>query len=52
LINTFKSQIQSKRNEVNQVISKYEKGLEQLEIASKNIEILKAELDELIPKVK
>jgi len=52
LIKTFKSLLGSKRKHVNDIINKYTKGQDQLDKAAKDIEILKAELDELIPKVK
>ena len=51
LIKTFQGLLGTKRKSVNTVIGKYEKGLSQLAHASKQVEILQVELQDLIPKV-
>jgi hypothetical protein len=51
LIKTFQNLLGTKRKSVNNIISKYEKGLSQLAHASKQVEILQVELQDLIPKV-
>lgn len=51
LIKTFQNLLGSKKNAVNTIISKYEKGLSQLAHASTQVAILEEELKVLIPKV-
>ena len=52
LIKTFKTLLGVKRKYVTSVISKYEKGIDQLIHASEEVTRLSAELSDLIPKVK
>lgn len=51
LIKTFENLLGTKRKQVNSVIGKYEKGLQQLASASEQVEILKVHLSDLMPKV-
>lgn len=52
LIHTFKALLEKKRSETKTARTRYLTGIEQLEIASKQIEILKVNLDELQPSLK
>jgi dynein heavy chain, axonemal len=52
LIHTFKSLLEKKRNDTKTARTRYLTGIEQLEIASKQIDILKASLEELQPSLK
>lgn len=47
LIHTFKGLLEKKRNETKTARTRYLTGIEQLEIASKQIDILKANLEEV-----
>lgn len=52
LIHTFKELLEKKRNETKLARTRYLTGIEQLEIASKQIDILKENLEELQPSLK
>lgn len=52
LIHTFKALLEKKRTETKTARTRYLTGIEQLEIASKQIEILKMNLDELQPSLR
>lgn len=52
LIHTFKELLQKKRNEVTTLRTRYLTGIEQLETASKQVDILKSNLEELQPSLK
>ncbi|KAL7044814.1 hypothetical protein ACKWTF_002067 [Chironomus riparius] len=52
LIHTFKDLLQKKRNETKTLRTRYLTGIEQLETASKQVDILKANLEELQPSLK
>jgi dynein heavy chain, axonemal len=52
LIHTFKALLEKKRNETKTARTRYLTGIEQLEIASKQIDILKANLEDLQPSLK
>lgn len=52
LIHTFKDLLQKKRNETKTLKTRYLTGIEQLETASKQVDILKANLEELQPSLK
>lgn len=52
LIHTFKDLLQKKRTEVKTLRTRYLTGIEQLETASKQVDILKANLEELQPSLK
>lgn len=52
LIHTFKALLEKKRNETKNARTRYLTGIEQLEIASKQIDILKANLEDLQPSLK
>lgn len=52
LIHTFKALLEKKRNETKNARTRYLTGIDQLEIASKQIDILKANLEDLQPSLK
>lgn len=52
LIHTFKALLEKKRNETKTARTRYLTGIEQLEIASGQIDILKANLEDLQPSLK
>lgn len=52
LIHTFKELLQKKRNEVVKGRTRYLTGIEQLESTSKQVDILRADLEELQPSLK
>lgn len=52
LIHTFKGLLEKKRTETKTARTRYLTGIDQLEIASKQIDILKANLEELQPSLK
>lgn len=51
LIQAFKSILEQKRNEIDSVINKYEKGIDQLAHASTEVNILQGQLEVLMPKL-
>ncbi|KAJ3342024.1 Dynein heavy chain 7, axonemal [Gonapodya sp. JEL0774] len=51
LINTYKTLLAKKRSEVQQLISRYETGLEQLASAASQVAIMQKELNELQPQL-
>ena len=51
LIKAFKDLLGKKRNEINSVINKYEKGIDQLANAKKEVNILQEKLEVLMPKL-
>ncbi|KXS11241.1 hypothetical protein M427DRAFT_505508 [Gonapodya prolifera JEL478] len=51
LINTYKSLLGKKRTEVQQLISRYETGLEQLASAASQVAVMQKELNELQPQL-
>lgn len=52
LIHTFKALLEKKRNETKTARTRYLTGIDQLEIASRQIDILKANLEDLQPSLK
>lgn len=52
LIHTFKGLLEKKRNETKTARTRYLTGIEQLEIASQQIDVLKANLEDLQPSLK
>jgi dynein heavy chain len=49
LIQAFKELLKKKRKEINSVINKYEKGIDQLANAKKEVNVLQEKLEELMP---
>mmetsp|Transcript_20678 Transcript_20678/g.31629 ORF Transcript_20678/g.31629 Transcript_20678/m.31629 type:complete len:121 (+) Transcript_20678:4132-4494(+) len=52
LIQAFKELLGMKRDKINSVINKYEKGIDQLANAKKEVNILQEKLEELMPQLK
>lgn len=52
LINSFKELLDKKRHEINTVINKYDKGIDQLAHAKKEVNILQEKLEVLMPQLK